>query len=149
MYVGLRQLVVAGHPIPLVARIAMAMGVAISQRALSQVELLNQQISALRRQIGALESALEASESRDRESQTKIADLGRRLNVALAQRVQELSRYRSDFPRSARQRQTNRFGVLDGTKSPRIWMLPSLFASSVHRCRSMVNCLPRSKLKAK
>ena len=69
----------------------------VSQRALSQVELLNQQISALRRQIGALEDALEASETRDRESQTKIADLGRRLNVALAQRVQELSRYRSDF----------------------------------------------------
>lgn len=69
----------------------------ISQRALSQVELLNQQISALRRQIGALESALNASEEKDRESQTKIADLGRRLNVALAQRVQELNRYRSDF----------------------------------------------------
>ena len=34
---------------------------------------------------------------RDKESQTQIADLGRRLNVALAQRVQELSRYRSDF----------------------------------------------------
>lgn len=69
----------------------------ISQRALSQVELLNQQIAALRRQIGALEDALDASENRDRESQAKIADLGRRLNVALAQRVQELSRYRSDF----------------------------------------------------
>jgi len=69
----------------------------ISQRALAQVELLNQQISALRRQIAALETALDASESRDKESQTKIADLGRRLNVALAQRVQELSRYRSDF----------------------------------------------------
>ena len=69
----------------------------ISQRALSQVELLNQQISALRRQIAALEDALDASESRDRESQTKIADLGKRLNVALAQRVQELNRYRSDF----------------------------------------------------
>lgn len=69
----------------------------ISQRALSQVELLNQQISALRRQIAALEEALDASESRDRESQTKIADLGKRLNVALAQRVQELNRYRSDF----------------------------------------------------
>ncbi len=69
----------------------------ISQRALSQVELLNQQISALRRQIAALEQALEASEARDRESNTKIADLGRRLNVALAQRVQELNRYRSDF----------------------------------------------------
>lgn len=69
----------------------------ISERALAQVELLNQQISALRRQIAALENALEASESRDAQSQTKIADLGRRLNVALAQRVQELSRYRSDF----------------------------------------------------
>ncbi|MEL7429141.1 MAG: peptidoglycan -binding protein [Pseudomonadota bacterium] len=69
----------------------------ISQRALSQVELLNQQISALRRQIAALEDALDASESRDRESQTRIADLGKRLNVALAQRVQELNRYRSDF----------------------------------------------------
>ncbi|WAX96501.1 peptidoglycan -binding protein [Aminobacter sp. NyZ550] len=69
----------------------------VSQRALSQVELLNQQISALRRQIGALEEALNASEARDKESNTKIADLGRRLNVALAQRVQELNRYRSDF----------------------------------------------------
>jgi chemotaxis protein MotB len=69
----------------------------ISQRALSQVELLNQQISALRKQIAALEQALDVSEARDRESNTKIADLGRRLNVALAQRVQELNRYRSDF----------------------------------------------------
>ncbi len=69
----------------------------ISQRALSQVELLNQQISALRRQIAALEEALDVSENRDRESQTKIVDLGKRLNVALAQRVQELNRYRSDF----------------------------------------------------
>lgn len=69
----------------------------LSQRAMSQVELLNQQIAALRKQIGALEDALQVSEQRDRESNTKIADLGRRLNVALAQRVQELNRYRSDF----------------------------------------------------
>lgn len=69
----------------------------ISQRALSQIELLNQQIAALRKQIGALEAALEVSEKKDKESNAKIADLGRRLNVALAQRVQELNRYRSDF----------------------------------------------------
>ena len=69
----------------------------LSQRAQSQVELLNQQIAALRKQIAALEDALDASESRDRESNAKIADLGKRLNVALAQRVQELNRYRSDF----------------------------------------------------
>ncbi|WP_274423269.1 peptidoglycan -binding protein [Chelativorans sp. YIM 93263] len=68
-----------------------------SQRAESQVELLSQQIAALRQQIGALEAALDASEARDHEARAKIADLGRRLNVALAQRVQELNRYRSDF----------------------------------------------------
>ena len=69
----------------------------VSSRALAQIEVLNQQISALRRQLAALEEALEASEKRDKESQGRIADLGQRLNVALAQRVQELSRYRSDF----------------------------------------------------
>jgi chemotaxis protein MotB len=51
----------------------------------------------MRRQLAALEEALAASESRDKESQARIADLGSRLNVALAQRVQELARYRSDF----------------------------------------------------
>ncbi|MBY2914844.1 MULTISPECIES: peptidoglycan -binding protein [Rhizobium] len=69
----------------------------VSERALSQVELLNQQIAALRSQIAAVEAALQASEDKDRVSQTKIADLGSRLNVALAARVQELNRYRSDF----------------------------------------------------
>ena len=34
---------------------------------------------------------------RPRTSQLRLADLGQRLNLALAQRVQELSRYRSDF----------------------------------------------------
>ncbi|MBN9004516.1 MAG: peptidoglycan -binding protein [Rhizobiales bacterium] len=69
----------------------------ISSRALAQVEILTQQISALRRQLAALEDALDASEKKDRESQSRIADLGQRLNVALAKRVQELSRYRSEF----------------------------------------------------
>ena len=66
-------------------------------RALAQVEILNQQIAALRRQLSALEAALEISEKQDKESQARLADLGQRLNLALAQRVQELSRYRSDF----------------------------------------------------
>lgn len=69
----------------------------LSDEANAQVALLNQQLAALRMQIGALEAALEASEARDSESRTQIADLGRRLNLALAQRVQDLSRYRSDF----------------------------------------------------
>ncbi|MGJ4881174.1 MULTISPECIES: peptidoglycan -binding protein [unclassified Bradyrhizobium] len=69
----------------------------VTARALAQIEVLNQQISALRRQLAALEDALDASEKRDKESQSRIADLGSRLNVALAQRVQELTRYRSEF----------------------------------------------------
>jgi len=69
----------------------------VSLRALAQVEVLNQQIAALRRQLGALEQALEVTEKKDKESQSRLAELGQRLNVALAQRVQELSRYRSDF----------------------------------------------------
>jgi chemotaxis protein MotB len=69
----------------------------ISGRALAQVEALNQQIAALRRQLGAVQEALDAAQEKDKESQAQISDLGQRLNVALAQRVQELSRYRSDF----------------------------------------------------
>ena len=69
----------------------------LSNEAAAQVALLNQQLAALRTQIGALEQALDASESSATESRTQVADLGRRLNLALAQRVQDLSRYRSDF----------------------------------------------------
>jgi chemotaxis protein MotB len=83
----------------------------ISARALAQVDILNQQIAALRRQLAAIEDALAASEQRDRESQATISDLGSRLNVALAQKVQELNRYRSDFFGRLREILGNRPGV--------------------------------------
>jgi chemotaxis protein MotB len=69
----------------------------ITNDALAKVEMLNQQLAALRLQLAAIEEALSASEAKDKESQAKIADLGQRLNVALAKKVQELARYRSDF----------------------------------------------------
>jgi chemotaxis protein MotB len=69
----------------------------ISNEALAKVDILNQQLLSLRRQIAALNEALEASEKKDAESQTRIKDLGARLNAALARQVQELQRYRSDF----------------------------------------------------
>jgi len=69
----------------------------ITNDALAKVELLNQQLAALRLQIASLQEALDASEAKDKDSQAKIADLGQRLNVALAKKVQELARYRSDF----------------------------------------------------
>ena len=62
-----------------------------------ELALLNQQIAALREQMARINAALAASEAKDKESQTQIADLGKRLNVALASRVQELARYRSEF----------------------------------------------------
>jgi chemotaxis protein MotB len=69
----------------------------ITGSALAQVEMLNQAIAALRRQLAALEEALNASEKKDQDAQSKIADLGQRLNLALAQRVQELTKFRSEF----------------------------------------------------
>ncbi|MCJ2074642.1 peptidoglycan -binding protein [Methylobacterium sp. E-016] len=80
-------------------------------RAQSQIDMLNDQIGAMQRQLAALEDALAASESRDRESQARIADLGSRLNVALAQKVQELARYRSDFFGRLRQILGNRTDI--------------------------------------
>ena len=69
----------------------------ISVAAKAQVALLNRQIAALREQMEKLNAALEGSESRDRTQKAQISDLGKRLNVALASKVQELARYRSEF----------------------------------------------------
>jgi chemotaxis protein MotB len=69
----------------------------ISSEALAKVELLNQQLAALRRQIATLNGLLSDAESRSKTDQAQIIDLGKRLNSALAQRVQELTRYRSEF----------------------------------------------------
>ncbi len=80
----------------------------ISSHALAQVEILNQQIAAMRRQLAAIEAALDASEKKDKELQNKIADLGQRLNLALANKVKELSQYRSDFFGKLRQILGNR-----------------------------------------
>ena len=78
-------------------RDALAREKEVSATALAQVEAVNQQLAALRSQLAALQEALEASEEKDRRSQAQIADLGKRLNTALAQKVQELSRHRSAF----------------------------------------------------
>jgi len=83
----------------------------LSSEALARVELLSQQIAALRRQIGILNDALEAAEGRDQSSKTQIADLGRRLNSALAQRVRELARFRSEFFGRLRRILSNRSDV--------------------------------------
>ena len=70
---------------------------ALAAKAHAQVELLNRQIAALRQQLTQVSSALALSEEKITEQDTEIAQLGNRLNVALASKVQELARYRSDF----------------------------------------------------
>jgi chemotaxis protein MotB len=69
----------------------------LSARAQEQVARLQNNIVALREQLGRLEAALDASEERDRRNQAVIVDMGRRLNRALASKVQELAGYRSEF----------------------------------------------------
>lgn len=69
----------------------------LSAEALEQVERLNRQIATLVVQLTALEQALEIKEQEIEEQNLTIADLGQRLNFALAERVEELSRFRSDF----------------------------------------------------
>ena len=62
-----------------------------------EIALLNQQMAQLRAQLTAIASALQLQESQGRDKDAEIADLGRKLNLALAAKVQELQRYRSDF----------------------------------------------------
>ncbi|MCC6467653.1 MAG: peptidoglycan -binding protein [Alphaproteobacteria bacterium] len=68
-----------------------------SAQARDELALLNRQIAALRDQIGKISAALELSEAKGKDQEAQIADLGKRLNVALASKVQELARYRSEF----------------------------------------------------
>ena len=69
----------------------------LSEEAQLQVTLLNRQLAALREQLARISEALELSEAKSEEQEVQIADLGKRLNVALASKVQELARYRSEF----------------------------------------------------
>ena len=69
----------------------------LSSEAQLQVSLLNRQILALREQLSQLAEALEIAETKSQEQEVQIADLGRRLNLALASKVEELARYRSEF----------------------------------------------------
>jgi chemotaxis protein MotB len=68
-----------------------------SAEAKEQVALLNRQLLALRQQIASLQQALEASEADSAAQNVQILDLGSRLNEALASKVQELARFRSEF----------------------------------------------------
>ncbi|HYM73007.1 MAG TPA: peptidoglycan -binding protein [Stellaceae bacterium] len=68
-----------------------------SQAARAQVEVLIAEIAALRDQLSKVTAALDVSASKVKEQQGQIVELGRKLNLALANKVEELARYRSEF----------------------------------------------------
>jgi chemotaxis protein MotB len=69
----------------------------VSQAALNEVDLLNQQLAALRLQMAMLNEALDAAQAADAKDHVQIVDLGKQLNEALARKVEELQSYRSEF----------------------------------------------------
>jgi len=83
----------------------------LGETARAQVALLNRQIEELRAQIARIAAALEAAEAEGRDKDAQIAALGQRLNLALAARVEELQRYRSDFFGRLREVLGNRPGI--------------------------------------
>ncbi len=83
----------------------------LGSAATAQVELLNRQMAAIREQLAKLETALGIAKEEISNKDTKIADLGARLNIALANRVNELERYRSEFFGKLREALGNRSDV--------------------------------------
>ena len=71
--------------------------VRLAESARAQAALLSRQLDELRAQIARVAAALDVAEAGGREKDAQIASLGNRLNAALAARVEELQRYRSDF----------------------------------------------------
>jgi chemotaxis protein MotB len=70
---------------------------ALVEQTQAGVSELNNQIAALNEQLTRINQALEVSEAELQDKNVEIEDLGRRLNLALADKVEELSRYRSEF----------------------------------------------------
>jgi chemotaxis protein MotB len=70
---------------------------ALTSAAAAQTELLNRQLAALNEQLGKIQAALDLANQDVKAKDAKIADLGKQLNLALAHKVGELERYRSEF----------------------------------------------------
>jgi chemotaxis protein MotB len=68
-----------------------------SQAAKSQVEELTAEIASLKEQLAKVSAALDLSSATVKNQQDQIVELGKKLNLALANKVEELARYRSEF----------------------------------------------------
>jgi chemotaxis protein MotB len=82
-----------------------------SDSAKAQIALLTQQVEQLKLQMAAVAKALDLAEAAGRDKDVQIANLGQRLNAALAAKVEELQQYRSEFFGKLRQVLANRPGI--------------------------------------
>ena len=69
----------------------------ISVQARARATFMSQQLEILRNELNILSRTLDASDALSKEQKAQISDLGKRMNRALASKVQELQRYRSEF----------------------------------------------------
>mgnify|MGYP003997663767 FL=1 len=69
----------------------------LSASASAEVALLSDQITKLQAQLRMISDALALTKTKGQEKDEKIAQLGKQLNIALARKVSELQKYRSEF----------------------------------------------------
>jgi chemotaxis protein MotB len=83
----------------------------LGDSARAQIALLNQEIDQLKGQLSSIAASLQLQQKEDKEKDVQIANLGQKLNVALAARVEELQQYRSEFFGKLRLLLANRSGI--------------------------------------
>ena len=83
----------------------------LGDSARAQIALLNQQIDQLKTQLAAIAASLEIQQQANKDKDAQIANLGQKLNVALAAKVEELTQYRSEFFGKLRALLSNRAGI--------------------------------------
>ena len=83
----------------------------LGDTARAELAAVSKQLDELRAQLAALQKALDVAETTGRDKDARIADLGGQLNAALARKVEELQRYRSDFFGRLRTVLANRPGI--------------------------------------
>ncbi|MBN8873555.1 MAG: peptidoglycan -binding protein [Rhodospirillales bacterium] len=83
----------------------------LGDSARAQIALLTQQVDQLKAQLASVAQALDLAQTDNKGKEAEIANLGQKLNVALAQRVEELQQYRSEFFGKLRTLLANRPGI--------------------------------------
>jgi chemotaxis protein MotB len=83
----------------------------LGDSARAQIALMTQQVEQLRAQLADVAKALDVAEASGRDKDAQIANLGQRLNAALAAKVEELQQYRSEFFGKLRAVLANRPGI--------------------------------------